>query len=130
MTEGNLHHIREQVAIAGDEMMTAEFLATEGALEWLQAMLEDSQSLAALGVRQWRYLLEDNLHTLEEGIRIRSLEDLADLPRSHLQRRLSHLGEGLTASRDLAERSLKRSLEPVRGVWLPFLELVRRDHRG
>lgn len=130
MTNGTLHDIREQVELAGDEMMTAEFLATEGALEWVSAVLEDSQAWAALGVRQWRYLLEDNLHTLEEGVRVRSIEDLADLPRTHLQRRMTHLGEGLTASRDLARRSFQRSLEPLRSVWAPFLEMVGRDHRG
>lgn len=130
MTNATLHDIREQVELAGDEVMTAEFLATEGALEWLAAMLEDSQSWAALNVRQWRYLLEDNLSTLEEGVRVRSLEQLADLPRTHLQRRMTHVGEGLSASRDLATRSFQRSLEPWRNVWSPFIELLRRDHRG
>ena len=43
---------------------------------------------------------------------------------------MTHFGEGLTASRDLATRSFQRSLEPWRNVWLPFLELLRRDHRG
>lgn len=130
MTNATLHDIREQVELAGDEVMTAEFLATEGALEWLAAMLEDSQSWAALNVRQWRYLLEDNLSTLEEGVRVRSFEQLADLPRTHLQRRMTHVGEGLSASRDLATRSFQRSLEPWRNVWSPFIELLRRDHRG
>lgn len=130
MTESRLHDIREQVELAGDEVMTAEFLATEGALEWLGAMLEDSQAFAALSVRQWRYLFEDHLHTLEEGVRVRSFEDLADLPRTHMQRRMEHLGEGLLASRELATRSFQRSLEPWRNVWSPFLELLRRDHRG
>lgn len=130
MTHPELHDIREQVEFAGDEVMTAEFLATEGALEWLGAVLEDSQSWAALGLQQWRYLLEDNLHTLEAGVRVRSLDDLTDLPRTHLERRLTHVGEGLTASRELAARSFKRSLEPLRNVCSPFLELLRRDHRG
>lgn len=130
MSDGTLHDIREQVALAGDEVVTAEFLATEGVLEWLGGALEDSQALAALGVRQWRYLLQDHLHTLEDSLRVRSLEDLADLPRTHLQRRMTHLGEGWVTSRELAERSVARSLEPLRNVWGPFLELVRRDHRS
>jgi len=54
MTNATLHDIREQVERAGDEVMTAECLATEGALEWLAAVLEDSQSFAAFSVRQWR----------------------------------------------------------------------------
>lgn len=128
--QGTLHDIREQVELTGDEVMTAEFLATEGALEWLGGVLEDSQALAALGVRQWRYLLEDHLHTLEEAVRASSLDDLAELPRTHFARRLGHLGEGLIASRDLATRSFERSLEPLRNVWSPFWELLRRDHGG
>lgn len=129
MADGNLHAIREQVELAGDEVVTAEFLATEGALEWMGAMLEDSQSLLAIGVRQWRYLFEDNLRTLEEGVRVSSLSELAELPRNHLERRMSHVGEGLLASQQLAMRSVQRSLEPWRNVWSPFLELLRRDHR-
>ncbi len=130
MTQGTLHDIREQFALAGDEVVTAEFLATEGLLEWMGGVLEDSQAFAALGVRQWRYLLEDHLHTLEVSFRARSLGDLADLPRTHLQRRMTHLGEGLTTSRNLVQRSAQRSLEPLRNVWAPFLELVRRDQRA
>ncbi|MCC5885296.1 MAG: hypothetical protein JJT88_02560 [Gammaproteobacteria bacterium] len=130
MFNGTLHEIRQQVTLASDEVVTAEFLATEGVLEWVGGVLEDSQDWAALSVRQWRYLLEDNLQTLEDSFRARSLEDIADLPRVHLQRRMTHLGEGLSASRDLAERSFQRSLEPLRNVWAPFLELIRRDHRS
>lgn len=130
MSQDTLQDIREQVALAGEEVATAEFLATEGALEWLGVLLEDSQDWAALGIRQWRYLLEDHLHSVEDGLRARSLEDLADLPRMHLQRRMSHLGEGFSASQDLIRRSAARSLDPLRSVWAPFLAMVRRDHRG
>ncbi len=127
-TEGLLDDIQQQVTLTRDEVLTAEFLATEGMLEWFGALIEDSQDWAALGVRQWRYLVEDNLQTLEAGVRARTLEDLAELPRVHLQRRMNHLGEGLEGGRKLAERSVRRALEPLASVWSPFLQMVRRDH--
>ncbi len=127
-TEGLLDDIQQQVTLTRDEVLTAEFLATEGMLEWFGALIEDSQDWAALGVRQWRYLVEDNLQTLEAGVRARTLEDLAELPRVHLQRRMNRLGEGLEGGRKLAERSVRRALEPLASVWSPFLQMVRRDH--
>ncbi len=127
-TEGLLDDIQQRVTLTRDEVLTAEFLATEGMLEWFGALIEDSQDWAALGVRQWRYLVEDNLQTLEAGVRARTLEDLAELPRVHLQRRMNHLGEGLEGGRKLAERSVRRALEPLASVWSPFLQMVRRDH--
>ncbi|TVS16809.1 MAG: hypothetical protein EA417_09170 [Gammaproteobacteria bacterium] len=129
MNDSNaLHEIQEQVSLAGEEVATAEFLAIEGMLEWFGAVVENSQDWAALGVRQWRYLIEDHLHTFEATVRARTLEELADLPRTHLQRRMSHIGEGLDGGRSLAERSMRRALEPMQNVWTPFLEMVRRDH--
>ncbi len=127
-TEGLLDDIQQRVTLTRDEVLTAEFLATEGMLEWFGALIEDSQDWAALGVRQWRYLVEDNLQTLEAGVRARTLEDLAELPRVHLQRRMNRLGEGLEGGRKLAERSVRRALEPLASVWSPFLQMVRRDH--
>lgn len=127
-SERLLDDLQQQVSLTRDEVLTAEFLATEGVLEWFGALVEDSQDWAALGVRQWRYLVEDHLQTLEASVRARTLEDLVDLPRVHLQRRMSHLGEGLDGGRRLAQRSARRALEPLSSVWSPFLQMVRRDH--
>lgn len=119
----------EHLRRSGDEIIAAEFLATEGALEWCVAVVEDAQDWAVLGLKQWRHLASDQLLTLQAVMQARSLEDVADLPRQHWQRRLTHLGEGMEAARELARRSLLRGLTPLREVWLPFAGMVCRDHR-
>jgi len=117
----------ERAQRVGDEMLTAEFLATEGLLEWLGGMVEDGRELSVIGVRQLRYLLEDGFSSVEAVIQARSLEDVASVPEQHVRRRLEHLGEGLGATGSLVRRSTLRAVEPLRNVWLPFLEMVRRD---
>ncbi len=118
----------ERAQRLGDEVLTAEFLVTEGILEWFGGMVEDGRELTVIGVRQAGYLFEDGFSSLEALVRARSLADAASVPEQHARRRLEHLGEGLFDAGRLVRRSTLRAVEPLRNVWVPFLEMVRRDH--
>jgi hypothetical protein len=122
--------LERQVTLAGQEVVTAEYLATENLLEWVSGWAEDGASLLALNVRQWRYLMEDGLSTLEAAAAARSARELAEVPGSHLRRRAGHLREGFDDARALATRGLRRSTEPLGSLWRPFLAMLRNDWGG
>lgn len=119
--------IERQAEIAGEEVVAAEYLATGNLLEWLSAGIEDGRELVLIGVRQWRYLFEDGLESFEQSLGARNLTDLSALPAEHLRRRSEHLQEGFDEVRTLARRAGQRACEPLRSVWRPFTDMVRRD---
>jgi hypothetical protein len=116
-----------QAGVVGDEVVAAEYLTTRSLLEWTVGWAEDGRDGVDIAVRQWRWLFEDSLATLEAASAARSVEALTALPGDHLRRRAEHLREGVDASRALAERGVRRALEPWRTVWRPFLDMVRQD---
>jgi hypothetical protein len=119
----------EQVGLAGQEAAAAEYLATETVLEWVSGWAEDGAALAALQLRQGRYLLEDGVRTVRAAATARSPEEFLALPGAHLGRRRAHLCEGLEEAGNLLRRGLTRARAPL-GAWRPFLAMVRRDWRG
>lgn len=118
-----------QAGLAGEEAAAAEYLATETVLEWVSGWAEDGAALAALQLRQGRYLLEDGVHTLRSAAAARRPEEFLSLPGAHLNRRRDHLCEGLEEAGRLLRRGLTRARAPLE-AWRPFLAMIRRDWRG
>ncbi len=119
--------LERQASLAGDELLTAEYLATEGVLEWLSAWQEDGRALSRVALRQWRHAFDDGLRSVEALLASRSASEALAVPRAHVERRLEHLGEGVRDAAYLFGRSLARTVEPLSSVWRPFREMVRRD---
>lgn len=133
---GTLRDVRElgadlgrQAAVAGDDVVTAEYLATSGVLEWMSGWVEDGLESFAITADQWRLLVEDGLETAIAFTRAESIDDFTAIPGEHARRRLQHVREGVDRSFALAERGWQRSLDPLRTVWRPFLKMVRDDFR-
>ena len=118
-----------QAAVAGDDVVTAEYLATSGALEWFSGWVEDGLESVAIAADQWRLLFEDGVETAVALSRAESIDDFTAIPGDHARRRLEHVREGFERSFTLAERGWQRSLDPLRTVWRPFLKMVRDDFR-
>ncbi|MEE4299589.1 MAG: hypothetical protein V2J24_09115 [Pseudomonadales bacterium] len=133
---GTLRDVRElgadlgrQAAVAGDDVVTAEYLATSGALEWMSGWVEDGLESIAIVADQWRLLVEDGVETAIAFTRAESIDDFTAIPGEHARRRLQHVREGVDRSFTLAERGWQRSFDPLRTVWRPFLKMVRDDFR-
>lgn len=133
---GTLRDVRElgadlgrQAAVAGDDVVTAEYLATSNALEWMSGWVEDGLESFAIVADQWRLLVEDGFETAVAITRAESIDDFTAIPGDHARRRLQHVREGVDRSFTLAERGWQRSLDPLRTVWRPFLKMVRDDFR-
>lgn len=116
-----------QAAVAGDDVVTAEYLATSNALEWMSGWVEDGLESFVIVADQWRLLLEDGVETTVALSRARSIDDFTAIPGDHARRRFDHVREGVDRGFTLAERGWQRSLDPLRTVWRPFLKMVRDD---
>ena len=119
------HH----AAVAGDDVVTAEYLVTGTALEWASGWVEDGFESFAIVADQWRLLLADGVDTALALSRAGSIDEFTAIPGDHARRRLAHVREGVERGLGLAERGLERSVEPLRTVWRPFLKMVRDDFR-
>ena len=119
--------IGRQAAVAGDDVVTAEYLATGGALEWVSGWVEDGLESFSIAADQWRLFVEDGVETAVAVARAKSIDDYTAIPGDHARRRFEHLREGVDRSFTLAERGWSRSLDPLRTVWRPFLKMVRDD---
>lgn len=118
-----------QAAVAGDDVVTAEYLATSSTLEWMSGWVEDGLESFAIVADQWRLLIEDGVETAMALSRAESIDDFTAIPGDHARRRFDHVREGVDRSFTLAERGWQRSLDPLRTVWRPFLKMVRDDFR-
>ena len=118
-----------QAAVAGDDVVTAEYLATSGTLEWMSGWVEDGLESFSIVADQWRLLVEDGVETAVALSRAENIDDFTAIPGDHARRRFEHVREGFDRGFTLAERGWQRSLEPLRTVWRPFLKMVREDFR-
>ena len=116
-----------QAIVASDDVVTAEYLATGGVLEWVTGWVEDGMEGVSIAADQWRYLFEDGFESASALSRADSIDAFTAIPGEHARRRLEHLREGVDRSFTLAERGWQRSLEPLRSVWRPFFKMVRDD---
>jgi hypothetical protein len=119
--------LSRQALVAGDDVVTAEYLATGGALEWVSGWVEDGLESFSIAADQWRLFVEDGVETAVAVGRAQTIDDYTAIPAEHARRRFEHLREGVDRSFTLAERGWSRSLEPLRSVWRPFLKMVRDD---
>lgn len=116
-----------QAMVASDNVVTAEYLATSGVLEWVSGWVEDGMEGVSIAADQWRYLFEDGFEAVSALGRADSIDAYTAIPGEHARRRLEHVREGVDRGFILAERGWHRSLEPLRSVWRPFLKMVRDD---
>ncbi|HSG89156.1 MAG TPA: hypothetical protein VLA56_08085 [Pseudomonadales bacterium] len=118
-----------QAERASEDVVAAEYLATGNLLEWTTGWFDDGRESLAIAARQWRLLFEDGLTTSQALVSARTAGDLAAIPGDHVRRRVDHVRGGFDETRALMDRSLQRSLEPLRTVWRPFLSMLRDDWR-
>ncbi|MCH2098240.1 MAG: hypothetical protein MK142_07645 [Pseudomonadales bacterium] len=116
-----------QALVASDNVVTAEYLAANGVLEWISGWAEDGMEGVSIAADQWRYLVEDGFASVSALSRADSIDAYTAIPGDHARRRLGHVREGVDRSFVLAERGWLRSLEPLRSVWRPFFKMVRDD---
>ena len=122
--------IGKQAKNARDEVVAAEFIATEEALENTGSMLETFAALRDIQQESLRVLLDDHRQSWQALAEVRSPLDLLQVGFEHWRRRSGHIALELNQVVDLLASSGRQMAVSMVQVWKPFVSLVRRDWEG
>jgi hypothetical protein len=115
--------------LAGEEVVGAELLASRHLVAQLGLLWETTEQLGDLYARQIRYWVDDHTVTWTELIAAPSSDskDGSGVVGRHLERRIAHLGEGLTESAHLLARQSAQASRSLFDLWRPFMSVLRAD---
>ena len=122
--------IGKRAQTAREDVVAAEFIATEETLESAGSMLETLATLRDIQQESLRMLIDDHRQSWQALADVRSPLDLVQLGFEHWRRRSSHIALELNQVVDLIATSSRQMTASMVQVWKPFLDLVRRDWRG
>jgi phasin protein len=115
---------------AREEIVAAEFIATEETLENTGNVLETLATLRDIQQESLRTLIDDHRQSWQALADVRSPLDLVQLGFEHWRRRSSHIALELNQVVDLIATSSRQMTASMFQVWRPFVDLVRRDWQG
>jgi hypothetical protein len=119
-----------EARLAGEEVVGAELLATRDLVAHLSILWETAEQMGDLYARQFRYWVDDNAETLSALVSGAVLRDGGTVLGNHLERRITHLGEGMTQSAELLISQSAKASETLFTLWKPFLAVLRADWAG
>ena len=119
--------VSEKVKTVADEVVAAEFIATEEAIENVSGMLAALSKIGEIQAEQLRMLLADHRATFEGLMQIKSPLDFARLGFDHWNRRATHIADGLTRTVHVVSSESRHATHSVAEMWKPFVDLVRGD---
>ena len=122
--------IGKRAKAAREDVVAAEFIATEEALENTGSMLETLAALRDIQQESLRMLIDDHRQSWQALADVRSPLDLVQLGFEHWRRRSSHIALELNQVVDLIATSSRQMTASMVQVWKPFVDLVRRDWQG
>ena len=120
----------QQAKTAREEVVAAEFIATEGAIENTGNVLETLAALRDLQQESLRVLIDDHRQSWQALADVRSPLDLVQVGFEHWKRRASHVALELNQVVDLIASSGRQMAASMVQVWKPFVGLLRRDWEG
>lgn len=122
--------VRTESRLAGEEAMGAELLATRDLVAHLGIAWETAEQLGDIASRQAQHFAEDHLKTLSQWLDGTAVRDPGTALGRHLERRLTHLTEGLQQSIEVASVQSEKTWQAMLTLWSPFFSVLRQDWAG
>jgi len=119
--------IAAKVRTVEEEVVAAEFIATEEAVENVSGLLAALSEIGAIQNEQFRTFFTDHRATLKALLQARSPIDVARLGFEHWNRRATHIADGLTRTAGVLAQESRHARTSIVEMWKPFIELVRGD---
>ena len=117
----------DQAKTVREEIVAAEFIATEEAIENAGSVLEALAQIGDIQREQLRVLFEDHKESWAALRNVRSPLGLAEIGFDHWKRRATHVAGGLNQVVDVFVGEGRHMTSAMFQMWKPFLKLVQRD---
>ncbi len=119
-----------QARVVEEDVIAAEFIATEETLEGFGSLLDSLQRLSDIQKQQFGLFVDDGRETLS-GIRdAESATDYIHLGFEHILRRGEHIGDGIKDCVDVVSGEANNLTDSLFSLWKPFFRFLRRDWSG
>ena len=119
--------VAAKVRTVEEEVVAAEFIATEGTVENVSGLLAALSEIGAIQNEQFRTFFTDHRATLRALLQARSPIDVARLGFEHWNRRATHIADGLTRTVGVLAQQNRHATTSIVEMWKPFIDLVRGD---
>jgi hypothetical protein len=119
--------LEQQARTVGEEIVAAEFIATEETLENAGSFFEMLAQLGDIQRKQMRVLWEDHKQSWSALRDVRSPLGLVEVGFDHWKRRASHVATGLNQVVDVVVGERRHATQALAQMWQPFLKLLQRD---
>jgi hypothetical protein len=118
---------RDDPALARDEIVAAELLASRETVAELGILWETVDRLGRLQTRLAGQCVADHLTTLSNIGRATSATGAVAVLADHVDRRVRHLLTGLDQTVTVLSDQSQKTADAAVQVWAPFLAVLRRD---
>ena len=119
--------VKERAKTVEEEIVAAEYIATEETIEGVSGILETLSEIGAIQSEQFKTFFADHRATLEAMTQLRSPVDVLQLGFEHWNRRVSHIAEGITRTAEVIAKERSVLSTSMAEMWKPFVELIRGD---
>lgn len=120
-------NVAETARVIREEVVAAEFVATESAIENVSGLLAALSEIGAIQSEQLKIFFADHRDTLKALLQSRSPIDLMRLGYEHWNRRASHVAEGFTKTVEVLAKESRHATASAGEMWKPLVQLVRGD---
>ena len=126
-TDRLVDDVKERVRTVEEEVVAAEFIATEETIEGISGILETLSEIRSIQNEQVRIFFADHRDTLKGITQLRSPADVLRLGYEHWNRRATHIAEGFTKTAEVIAKEGNVLATSMQEMWKPFVELIRGD---
>jgi hypothetical protein len=119
--------VKERARTVEEELVAAEFIATEETIEGISGILETLSEIRAIQNEQVKIFFADHRDTLKALTQLRSPADVLRLGFEHWNRRATHVTEGFTKTVDVIAREGNVLSTSMKEMWKPFVDMIRGD---
>jgi len=119
--------VKERARTVEEELVAAEFIATEETIEGISGILETLSEIGAIQNEQVKIFFADYRDTLKAITQLRSPADVLRLGFEHWNRRATHVTEGFTKTVDVIAKEGNVLSTSMKEMWKPFVEMIRGD---
>jgi len=119
--------VKERARTVEEELVAAEFIATEETIEGISGILETLSEIGAIQNEQVKIFFADYRDTLKAITQLRSPADVLRLGFEHWNRRATHVTEGFTKTVDVIAKEGNVLSTSMKEMWKPFVDMIRGD---
>ena len=119
--------VADKARVIREEVVAAEFVATESAIENVSGLLAALSEIGAIQNEQLKMFFTDHRDTLKALVQTRSPMDAMRIGFEHWNRRATHVAEGLSKTVGVLARETRHATSSAGEMWKPVIQLVRGD---